>query len=515
MQWKKLKFIQERRWIALLLLILGVSVSSWFLYRLALADSGKAVEARLLTVETGKIEDKISSVGTLELAGQRQVKSPAAGTVEEVLVQVGDTVQAGQTLTILRDPESQTKLREHQYTIRLQELDLEQKRQELQTAQTELSNAEKELQKQSLRFREVTSVSLQKKQWEIEKKELQLAQQQQQVASSEAELTEAERKLKADETLLARGFISEDQLQNQKKAVREAQLNLQNLQSQLRLGTIELEEMRLDLQRLQQDIQLGMSETDKDLKNVQEKVQSARQKLQTAQLEVNRTQQELQKLQLQRQKIAAELQNNRVTAPIAGKILAVKVKPGDVVETSGELLTIGDPTQEIVQLKLSTFEAARVKSNQSAQINLIGFGDKSFTGQVKEVSLLATGSENDSLENSSQTGKVLVTVVLNTPSQLIPGSSVSVDIITEQREGVLVVETEAIQQSDSQPFVWGLDSEGEAKQQPVTLGMEGLTKVEVTSGLQSGDKVIIPFPDTPLQPGVLVNPISSPSQPYN
>jgi HlyD family secretion protein len=512
MGWQKLPFLKERRGLALLILIGGISISGGLLYRLRTSPSSASLEASLIAVEQGTVEKTVNSVGTLELRGQRSLKAPSNGTIAEISVEVGDQVEAGQTLILLQDPQPLTALQEYEYELQLQELSLAQNRQAVEIARQQRQQAQQELQQQLIRFRQETANKLQEKQWELEKQEIALGQQQQQVEIAEVELAEAQEKLTADEELFERGFIAEDQLQRTRKELRNAEVKLQSQQDQLRLQTIERDRSRLSLQQLQQDIANETSETDQALKNAREKIRQAEERLQQEKLKFKQAQQESNKLRLKRTKLEADLQKNRVTAPISGKVLDVKVQSGDGIKAGDELLVIGDPTQEVVQLELSTFEAVKVEPQQPARVMLMGIGDETFTGVVETVAMIAaSGNDNRNSDNSAQSGTVSVTVVLDEPSgTILPGSSVSVDIVTEQQQDVIVVPIDVVQRTEGEPFVWVRDGSGKARKQPVELGLEDPTQVEVTSGLRVEEMVIVPTPDMRIEEGILVESLSIP-----
>jgi HlyD family secretion protein len=102
-------------------------------------------------------------------------------------------------------------------------------------------------------------------------------------------------------------------------------------------------------------------------------------------------------------------------------------------------------------------------------------------------------------------------VLLDRPSKtLIPGSLVSVEIVTARRQNVVAIPPEAIQRSQEAPFVWLKDSQGKSKKQPIQLGLQGLQAIEVTSGLKAGEQLVIPPPDMSLAPGT---PLTSSSEP--
>ena len=59
------------------------------------------------------------------------------------------------------------------------------------------------------------------------------------------------------------------------------------------------------------------------------------------------------------------------------------------------------------------------------------------------------------------------------------------------------------------PYVWVRDNQGKAQKQNITLGLEGLTNIEVTSGLRPGATVVLPPTDSKLKPGMPVLPQDS------
>lgn len=236
-------------------------------------------------------------------------------------------------------------------------------------------------------------------------------------------------------------------------------------------------------------------------------VREAQASLRDARLEARTTALELKSRQLQRQGIQQKLQNTIVTAPLDGVVLGINVKDGDGVELRTNLLTLGDPRQVLVKLQLSTLNAAEVQVNQLVRVNAIGPNAQSYTGRVQSLYPQAMTPEENQKEggNQSQSDQPTVpaTVQLDTPTHtLIPGSRVNVEIVLEKRQNVVVLNTDAIQRSEQHPFVWVRDSQNQAQKRRVTLGLEGLMTVEVTSGLRAGEQVIIPTPELQIQPGM-------------
>ena len=477
----KKKFKTGVRWLVWSGILAAVSAGGWLVYTQTIDHSDKPVPVRLLAAERGNVEVVINESGMLELGGQQSIKSPGEVTVDRVLVKVGDRVRAGQKLLILRNQEGQTNLANQELEIKKQELKLARSRQKVEEAQEKLTAIQKEIR---------VPVN---QQLLIRKQETILARSRQKVEEAQAKLTAAQQKLQQLQVLNERGFIPGNELQDQQEQIRTAESNLRDAQSAVSTDTIELQRLQLE---------------EKQPSELEDKMMAAQSELREADSSVNTDSRELQRLQVERESIQQQLKNNIVTAPISGKVLDIQVKDGDGVTSGDVLLTLGNPAQELVQLQLSILDAAKVEAGQKARIKVIGPDPKPFTGRVKSVypqAIATEDSQQSSRRQSSGQAKVPATIQLDQPSGiLIPGSQVSVEIIQEQRQNVVALELTAIQRSDSEPFVWIRDNQGKAQKKIVTLGLEGLTTVEVKSELRPGDQVIQPPPETALAPGTPV-----------
>ena len=441
------------------------------------------VGVRLIPVKLGDIEDTINESGTIELGGQQTLKSPDDGTVDEVLVKIGQTVTFSQSLITLRNPQRLTILGRLDLAIQKQKIVGESLNQKLVEAQKKLSVAKE-------KFQEYLSLRNDELLIKIEKQELTLANNRTKVVDSEENLAAAERKLTEWKVLLEKGYIAGDEVRTKEYEVRNAKAALREAQFQINSDRLELK----TLHNTWRDKEEGL----------QEKVRDAESEVRKAQLEISTNNRDLQTLQLDYREKEQGLQNNIVAASIEGKVLDIKVKNGDGVTRGSALLMLGDPSRELVKLQLSTLNAAKVRPNQSARISIIGPNAKEFSGRVESLFMMAGSGEDKGNDGSRGGGQATVpaTVRLDAPSgTLIPGSQVSVEIVLQQRQKVVVLNTEAIVRSQPKPFVWIRDSQGKAQKRPVILGLEGLTQVEVKSGLRPGESVVIPPPETALEPG--------------
>ncbi|CAD5927964.1 HlyD family efflux transporter periplasmic adaptor subunit [Planktothrix agardhii] len=477
------------KWLIIATLFTGVSLVGVALYYKLQKNEAEAVAAGLQKVELGTIENKISEGGSVELGGQRTIKSPTDSAVEKIFVKVGDPIIRGQNLILLRSTAGENSLLQKQLEIQKQELAIERNRQKVEEAQNKLKIAKITYKNGLEKYQQQVKSKQISQRIEIQKNQAKLERQQQKVIEAQEDLNVAEAELNKSNNLLEKGFIPATELDGKKADIRSKEASLKNEQ-------LALNDAILDLETSKNKFEPITDPTNDIL--------AAKNELLTTQSELQQSLSDFQKLKVEYKEQKSQLKNNLVTSPLEGVVLNINVKPKDGIKLGDDLITIGDPDQELVQLQLSTLNAAQVKPNQSARITIIGPNSKPFQGRVEWVNLQATPEKSQSGSSSGQP-TVPATVRLDQPTRvLIPGGQVSVEIILEQQKDVIAINTELIQSEGKSSFVWKLDANNQVQKQPVTLGLKDLTKVEIKSGLKVGDTLVIPPTDIPLKPGMVI-----------
>ncbi|MEB3273817.1 MAG: hypothetical protein VKJ85_08535 [Prochlorothrix sp.] len=155
-----------------------------------------------------------------------------------------------------------------------------------------------------------------------------------------------------------------------------------------------------------------------------------------------------------------------------------------------DLVTVGNPDQEVVQLNLSLLSAPKVKLGQEARVTVIGPNPEIYTGELVELSRIVGASTSSRGRDSGQL-QISAQVRLSEPSRtLIPGTLVNVELILNQATDVVQIPLEAVQDREGDPFVWVVNAQDQAERRSIELGLEGLTMVEVTEGL-AADEILI------------------------
>lgn len=96
------------------------------------------------------------------------------------------------------------------------------------------------------------------------------------------------------------------------------------------------------------------------------------------------------------------------------------------------------------------------------------------------------------IQNPADSGKLTAFLKLVDPTAAVEENAEGkITLILEERRNVLYLDAGAVQTAEGQPFVYVLDETGLKVMQPVTTGLECDGKIEITGGLEEGDKVIM------------------------
>jgi HlyD family secretion protein len=190
-----------------------------------------------------------------------------------------------------------------------------------------------------------------------------------------------------------------------------------------------------------------------------------------------------------------------ITAPRDGVILQKDVEEGTIVNSgrSGvaagvSIVELGDLSTMYVDVNVDETDLADIKVGQQVEISVESLQGRKVTGSVTRVDPQATTTSNIT------TVKVEIEV-LDHDTRLMPGLSAECTFLVGERDNVLTLPAQAVRERDGKHTVTVL-AQGKPAQGPpgapqtTTLPVEvGLTSddtVEIVSGLQEGDKVVLP-----------------------
>jgi membrane fusion protein, macrolide-specific efflux system len=136
----------------------------------------------------------------------------------------------------------------------------------------------------------------------------------------------------------------------------------------------------------------------------------------------------------------------------------------------------------IVSVDATTSQIADIEDQEQAEITPTGTSTTAY-GIVSTISSVGTTT------SGVTTFPVTITVT-GSPTGLYAGASADVEIIVRQATNVLVVPTTAVHTLGTGSYVYILKN-GKEVEQTVTVGAVGSPYTQITSGLKSGQDVVI------------------------
>ena len=183
---------------------------------------------------------------------------------------------------------------------------------------------------------------------------------------------------------------------------------------------------------------------------------------------------------------------NTLTAPIAGEIYGLAVRPGAYLNVGDPAANVGRLDRLRVRVYVDEPELGRVAEGQPVTITWDALPGKQWHGTVerKPASIQALGSR--------QVGEVICSIE-NPNRELIPGANVNAEIRTAVVEDAMVVPKETLRHDAQGDYVFALNGDTVVRR-PVKKGASSVTAIQVVEGLAEGDAVAMPS-DVALKPG--------------
>lgn len=201
--------------------------------------------------------------------------------------------------------------------------------------------------------------------------------------------------------------------------------------------------------------------------------------------------------ELSYEKQTERLEDYTITSPIDGTIIDKNYNAGETTEANQTLCTIYDLSYLTMILSVDELDIANIAVGQTVSITADAVEDRTYTGTVTKVSV--AGSSTGSATTYP------VTIRIDETDGLLPGMSVDATIELDSASDVLTIPAAALNRgntvlvtADSPSAVNGTavaGPEGEDSTSsdyvsvPVTTGVSDDDYVEITSGLQEGDTV--------------------------
>ena len=186
-----------------------------------------------------------------------------------------------------------------------------------------------------------------------------------------------------------------------------------------------------------------------------------------------------------------------VRAPADGLVYGVPRRVGEAISAGHVVANVIDPEHRRLRARVDQPDLPQTAVGQKLIVTFDGLPHERWEGRVTFVDpgLRDVGGR--------EVGEVLGDVA-DPKAQLPSNAAVDVEIVTGEKAGALIVPRGSVFRDGERRYVYVLDG-GRARRRDVTIGLVGLTEVEVVGGVAEKDTVILPGA-TALTDGVRVRP---------
>ena len=405
-----------------------------------------------------RLESKVTASGEIRPVKFYNLTAEVPGRVEQIFVSEGDVVKKGQELVRV-DPTQSTfavsageaSVRVSQSDVANQQVALQQAENNINQARANLAGAESDLER------------------------------------TKADLLFSESEYNRYQQLVENGVATKSQFDSAKSRYDQAKAVVASQQSRIN-----------QLKVLVKDAELGVERSRAALQSSNERVKQGQ-------------------ADLSRQ--ADQLKKTTRFSPIDGVVSSLPVRVGEYALASFSttpLMTVADMSQINAEIKVDETDIADVQVGQKAKVKVDALGEVEIEGEVIEKGASAITRSGQTIAQSANTQEAkdfLVKIKLNPVQQvrdkLRPGMSSTAVITTATMDQVMTVPLQAIvpreakdQPAEQQPgagapkkkevegvFLFSKDGRGHFT--PITTGIKGDQEIEVKSGLNDGDEIII------------------------
>lgn len=416
-------------------------------------------------VQVGKVErktqleSKVTASGDIRPVHLYNLTAEVSGRVEQIYISEGDSVKKGQPLVRVDPTQSSFAVTAGEASVRVTQADVANQQVAVQQAENNVHRTKADL---------AGAVA------DLER--------------NKADLVYAESEYNRYQQLVESGVATKSQFDSAKSRFDQARAVVSAQQSRIK-----------QLEVLVHDSELGIERSKAALHSSEERVKQGQ-------------------ADLARQ--SDQLKKSTRYSPIDGVVSSLPVKVGEYALASFSttpLLTVADMSQINTEVKVDETDIADVQVGQKAKVKVDALGDFEIDGEVIEKGASAITRSGQTIAQSANTQEAkdfIVKIKLNPTPQvrekLRPGMSSTAVITTATVSDVLTAPLQAIvpreapkdQQPAEQPasgsqkkkevegvFVFSKDGRGHFT--PITTGIKGDQEIEIKSGLNEGDEIII------------------------
>ncbi|MBX3055368.1 MAG: biotin/lipoyl-binding protein [Anaerolineae bacterium] len=404
------------------------------------------------TVQRGDVVNSLEFTGRVSPVQEQALFFKSEGFVDQVFVQRGDQVEAGDVLAQLEITALQNQLAQAQVALETAEIRLAQAEQTRQDALAEATiNREK--------------ILLQLQQGQVNTNSTAVIAAQIDLDNARQRLADAEYELQKS---LDREWEPEDLRRQYERGVANAQDALRVAQARYNDALAGSGSSAANRQLLEQDLALADLRLEQLGRGVDPLLA----------LDVERA-------RLDVQRIENQIADAQLIAPFAGEVLSLNVRAGNRAEAFQTAVILAQPQNLEITAELGSAQLNEMSVGQTAVITLRNRLDDPYSGVVRQLPYAFSGGVSTAADQDNR-----VRIQFDElPTDLVLGELATVVIVLEEKEDVLWLPPAAIRTFQGRSFVVIQEANGQ-RRTDVRLGIQSADRVEVLEGVAVGQVII-------------------------
>ncbi len=198
--------------------------------------------------------------------------------------------------------------------------------------------------------------------------------------------------------------------------------------------------------------------------------------------------------------VAVELELTEVRAPFDGIVADLSTEVGEWITPSPPgvpippVIDLLDPASQYVSAPIDEVDAERMRVGLAARVTVDSRPGRTFSGHAVRIAPYV-------LDRLEQNRTVEVEVEFDDPAAtagVLPGTSADVELVLDRRQGVLRIPASAVGDGGQVLVLSG----GMLEERRIVAGLGNWQWVEVVSGLEPGQQVVIARTSTEIKAGV-------------
>jgi len=182
-----------------------------------------------------------------------------------------------------------------------------------------------------------------------------------------------------------------------------------------------------------------------------------------------------------------QIEDTILKAPVSGQIIKIGKRVGELAQSAlkDAVITILPADPFGIEVDIYEEDVAKMNVGNAVDVFLVAFPEEKLKGKVVSI---------DPAEKMID-GVVYYEVSISleqTPSGVKPGMTADLIITTDLRENVLTIPKKALQKKNGKTIIQALE-QNQVVEREIDIGLKGTNDlVEVVSGLEQGEQVILP-----------------------